>query len=549
MTDYQNMEDKMFTKKKNVLGTKLIVAYIAFLIQISVMAEEYNFVGARATGMAGANAASTHDASAQHHNPAAFGFMASEEEVTLEEIEPEDAESGEFEEMDNTGLGRRKFGWNLINGGVGVELGGDLGRYLETLADVVIDDFDSGNLQAPQNVNSLLALAGSLEGLDDKGNTFRVTANVGSSVRMGRYAFGVRGFSEFIGFVENVDTTNVGLDHANVAAFVGDITAAMNTDISAGNFNPAGTQLQILNSGQVSRVAAALGIAATDDEIQYIDQQLSLLVADDTLEVQDIESTVNVLENVAAAIGTANDIDNNTTTVVGRGFGLLEVPISYGHEINESLSLGITAKIMHGSVIGTRVHVFDEDNEEILDTAEETIEETLTFGIDLGILYRIPNFQFALVGHNLNKPSFDGIDDNITFNTQGGTQTQRLVIDDVEIDPQVTIGAAFVPNERFTFEINYEILETGTLIASKDIQYVSAGLEFDTKVLAIRVGAYKNLADDDIDDPVITAGIGFNAWLMRIDLGGAVSVGDTVEYDGNDYPQVARAHAGISIDF
>ena len=519
-------------KKNYVLKFVVMVVLGIALFQVDADAEEFNFVGARANGMGGANAVSTHDASAQYHNPAAFGFMSRETET---------------EDIENTGLGRRKWGWSLLNGGIGAEIGGELGRYLGNLADINLDLLEDNDLNDPQNVRSLVELAGSINGLDDPGNDIRVTTNAGSSIRIGRFAIGVRGFGEFVGNVEQLDTTNLGLDHANIADLVGEIDDA----ITAANFDANGYQFQFLNNDQQMRLTNALG-ANSGNAVKFIDKNLSDLLADDSLEAIDIESTVSILEDIADDIGNpTSNIDNNLTTVIGRGFSLAEIPISYGHAINDNLSLGITGKLMHGSVIGTRISVFDDDNEDFLEDIDDQTEETLTFGIDVGVLYRIPNFQFAVVGHNLNKPSFDGFTQNVTFTTQGGqTQTSLLVVKDVDIDPQITLGAAFVPSERFTLEINYDALETGTLAPNRDIQNLSAGVELDLKLLALRAGVYKNLAaNDGLDDPVVTAGIGFNAWLLRIDAGGAASIGDTVEYDGTDYPQVARAYVGISMDF
>ena len=57
-------------------------------------------------------------------------------------------------------------------------------------------------------------------------------------------------------------------------------------------------------------------------------------------------------------------------------------------------------------------------------------------------------FQFALVGHNLNRPTFDGYTDTISLN---GNPVQ-VQVPEVKVDPQVTLGLAFVPSRRLTLE-------------------------------------------------------------------------------------------------
>jgi len=48
---------------------------------------------------------------------------------------------------------------------------------------------------------------------------------------------------------------------------------------------------------------------------------------------------------------------------------------------------------------------------------------------------------------------------------------------------------------------------------------------------------------------VATAGLGIIVLGVRVDVGGAYSLGDKAEYDGNDIPTVARLHAGFSLDY
>ncbi len=48
---------------------------------------------------------------------------------------------------------------------------------------------------------------------------------------------------------------------------------------------------------------------------------------------------------------------------------------------------------------------------------------------------------------------------------------------------------------------------------------------------------------------VLTGGLGLILWALSVDIGGAISINDTVNYDGTDYPRAARLHASVSLDF
>jgi hypothetical protein len=159
-------------------------------------------------------------------------------------------------------------------------------------------------------------------------------------------------------------------------------------------------------------------------------------------------------------------------------------------------------------------------------------------------MYRIPKWQFALTGHNLNRPVFDGYDQTLTIN--GAPQTVR--VPDVVLDPQITFGAAWRPLHRLTLATDLELLETGSLLNGYHVQRISLGSELDLPLLALRLGTYRNIAEEDLGW-VLTGGVGLNLWALALDLGAAISINDRVNYDGVDYPRTIRAHASISMDF
>jgi len=498
-------------------GMKLsstLVVLGAVALAGTVRSEQYAFTGSRASGMGGANAASTKDATAQWHNPAAFGFMGEEENDT-----------------DNNGLSDKDWGWNLIGFSAGYTMTEDMGHYLDILTDIDFENID--NASVPENVSHLVAMAAALSGVDGPGNALYVDSSVGSSMRIGSFGIGFRVFGEAAAWVNELDTANLGL-----AADVPSLNTELDTARGADGFNAGAYMPQYLDIG------ALTGANLSNDNAEYLDFKIGELLANGTLEQSDIDGASALLTDIVNATG-AGDLDDNLTSVVARGFAVAEIPVSYGHSFGDHLSVGVTAKAMFGKVLGTKVWVFDEDN---LDNAVEGVTdseaETLSFGLDVGVLYRINNFQFAAVGHNLNRPTFDGYTDTIMVNESA----EQIVVPDVEIDPQITLGAAFIPSKRLMLEVNYDMLETGTLLDGYDIQRLSVGGELDVWLLALRVGAYNNLAESS-QDWVATAGVGINIFGVRADVGGAYSLGDNAEYDGQEIPTEARLFASIGFDF
>lgn len=498
------------------------------LVSVSgASSEPYAFTGSRASEMGGANAASVNDTSAQWHNPAAFGFFA------RENASSNSVDNGQFSDKD--------FGVDLFTFGFGYALTEDMGRYLDILSDIDFAAFDSGTLSGnPDNVNALLAMAGVI-GSADSEDALYVDFNAGTGIRIGSLGIGFRVFGEGAAWT-SPDLDNLALnDYGSVNDFVDEIDAAASNE----GFSWDGSY--VLSDQQRDDLAASLGVANNSATIQYLDDQFGEALAAGTLTPSELVAAIDVFGNIVP--GGSGNIDDNTSAVIGRAFSLVEVPVSYGWAINDNLSIGATAKAMYGSVLGTKIWLFDENNEEVLDEASDHSESSLSFGLDLGALYRIDNFQFAVVGHNLNRPTFDGFTEEISYTITGGaTQTETITVPDVKIDPQVVLGAAWMPTKRLTLEASYDLLETGTILPGYDLQRLSFGGEVDVWVLAVRLGVYRNLAES-WQDWVATAGIGANILGVRADIGGAISLGEDVEYDGNDVPAEARLFAGIGLDF
>jgi hypothetical protein len=223
-----------------------------------------------------------------------------------------------------------------------------------------------------------------------------------------------------------------------------------------------------------------------------------------------------------------------------RGFGLAEIPLSYGWAIDDHWSIGGSLKLMIGRVVGAQVSVFKDGALESLQNAPDNSQTTVTWGLDLALAGRWQYIQAGIIGRNLNSPTFDGFTNN--FNGQ------PQVVDDEDVDPQFAIGVAFIPWTWLTVAVDADLTAGQASFNGYDTQRVGAGLEINPwNVLALRAGVYENIAEDDIG-PVLTVGAGLNLWAIRIDLAAAAST-ELTQVNGYDVPNEIRAALNVAADF
>lgn len=498
------------------MKTIMLGLTLGCLISSPAAALDTFMVGPRALGMAGANVASTSDTSAQYYNPAAFGFFGCRDG------------KGNKLACDNNNIGRKNWGMDL-SATAGYKMHDDFGTYLDDLANIDHDLLSTAGINTENDLRSLINLVRNLDGLDQPGNAVTANLNAGLGVRFGNFAIGGRAYAQANGQVLDIDETNLGISGGG----------NLNTQIESIALTGTLDGIQLFSPTQVDQLLSA-GLSAAAIE------RLDFLARSEGVTSTQIQGTTDLLAQLAnQSLTGGGALENNTTTVALRGFAVAEIPLSYGRALNDNWSVGANLKLMRGRVYGTEILVFDNDSGDVLAEAKENFEESNNLGLDVGIMGRYPMVNFGIVGRNLNAPSFDGFTKQILLPT-GALRT--LAVDSVTLDPQVTVGLAWIPIETLTLETNYDLTKNKTVFPGYDTQNLAFGLEWDAgRVLALRAGAYKNLAEKDIDW-VYTAGIGLNLWGARFDLAGAMSEQKT-SFDGDDVPNEAQLSAQLSLDF
>lgn len=394
---------------------------------------------------------------------------------------------------------------------------------LDDLSKIDINELGTNDIQNEADLQNLTKAAEFISRLDDAGNAITFDGNAGTAVRVNNFAIGVRGMTQVSARVATIDTANLGLE-VNMAA--------LNADIVGVTLTGDDGLTSLFNATQQIQLAAAGFSAAAIQQMDFAARQAGVSTG-----ATELQQAVDFLGSVATATtGSTGGIENNTTSAILEGFGVYEIPISYARALNENISIGGNLKIMKGRVYGTTLRVFQKDSGDIIAEADENYKETTTFGLDLGLLAKLGKLNLGLVGRNLNSPKFDGL-------TANGT-----VFKDVDLDPQVTAGVAYMPWNGLTLECDYDITKNETALPGYETKNLAFGAEWMfVRILSLRAGMYKNTEASNIGW-VYTAGLGVNLPWSRLELAGAMS-SDSSDFDGEDIPEETRLTAQLSIGF
>ena len=461
----------------NVIAATLLA--LALTPAFAARAEEWSFVGSRYQAMGGAGVALVDDNHASYWNPGALAFDGVSQGVEL------------------------PFS-------VSAETLGNILADADSIADFISDNtlasvitkVGNGDALTLAEVQDLLDLtATKLPTLGDDGEGFLALPELGLTMRRGRLAVTVKGSGSLA-----VDPV---LDLSNLS-FSGDLASALDrvTDVVAAGGDRSLDFTNALDSQSLSDAINA-GFAAWDQ-----DQAEELVLQAELAGLNTSSTTIrSLITDIAGATGglTAADLSANGSGAFVRGLITQEVGIAYAHPVfRDRLGIGANVRYLRG--ISTSKFIRYDDIESGRDLVDELTDLSNTetsdqVAVDIGVLLRLNDrLRFGVVGRNLTSPSFA---------VDGG--------DDYTLDPQVRAGFALnlAPGLVMAADIDITENETDALSGVKS-QLLSVGTEYVLGLgeghLALRAGAFTNLAGELRDSLTVTAGVGFRIWRLQLDL-------------------------------
>ncbi|MDX4068120.1 conjugal transfer protein TraF [Aliarcobacter skirrowii] len=264
-----------------------------------------------------------------------------------------------------------------------------------------------------------------------------------------------------------------------------------------------------------------------------VDQQYNRLIFKNGGSYYELKS-----DNTVAGSNQANYENSSLIYAMDEGIGntgvqldalaVIEIPVAYGHAFGTDFGdiyLGGAFKLMKGTTYSS-FHSFSSDKN-ISDDFDKNKKDSTTVGLDLGVAYN-PSFDedltLALVGKNLNSPSFDRINGEF------------------KLDPMVRAGAAYkISFVELAFDV--DLTENESINGMKS-RYVGGGASFDLFILDLNAGVMKNLSSNDDSGLIYTAGVS----MGPVELSAQMASKST-HIDGTKLPKQASVNLAIAFSW
>ncbi len=494
---------------------------------VAAHAAEAQVVGPRALAMGGVGVACSEDYVAQYYNPAAFGFFGQKNP------------DGSRSPSDNADLERKDWGVGL-DALASYTITPSLGTYLNTVLQADVSKLNTLG-QAGANDAQILADAvkvlAAVSEFNPQQDYLVAEANAGMGIRIGHFGLGTRFSASASGTITDLDTSHLGISLTGFAS-VAEALSNIQTNLAPG-YMP-----QTLTAAQVQQLTTTLGTDKNGNPVAPAEVTAAINNIDSALTTAGlsgaaVQGVVDQFGNVVSGSAANRLLTDNTTKLQLMGIALAEVPVTYGVAFDEHWSIGGSVKYMVGRVYGSQISLLNVKNEDVaqaLRDARQDYAQSSNIGVDLGIEAHFPLVQLGLTGRNLNGPNF------------AGPTVQGVKFHDINVDPSVTAGVAFIPFTTVTLAADVDLTQDTTVDNFQKYQHAGLGFEWNAlHVLALRAGLSKNIAESQ-SNYLYSAGLGLNLYLLRIDLAAQMST-ETVDYDGSKYPENGAVSLAIATDW
>ena len=452
--------------QKRILFRALLGLLALAMLAPRAAAEDWQIIGSRYQAMGGAGVATVNDSNAAHWNPGALAF-ADHYEVEL------------------------PVNLTVLTAGDAIRDADEIIEFIQANSfDAVLTKIQTGGVLTPAELQDTLSVAENLLELGNSNEGFVTDFDAGFRLYRQGMVLTMRTAGSF-GLDPELDLGGFSFsDGLTAAAQVANVVGS-GTDRTGQFTNPS-------SQGLADLIAA--GFAWTPDQAEELVFQSELAGLDTSSPtIQDL------LSNVAGSTGglTARDLAQSLTGVTTNALMTAEVGLGYGVPLfGERLGIGGNLRMIQG-ITYTRFLQFDDiqSSEDLIDDLLDSNNRATSqqAALDLGVLLRPTRWlRIGAVGRNLNGLSFD-------LDGPG----------EVVVDPQVRAGIAVYPVPFWVIAADVDITENAsTTLVGRTSRMLSLGTELLLPLwrsgLALRAGAYKNLASDE-NVITLTAGLGLRA--------------------------------------
>lgn len=247
------------------------------------------------------------------------------------------------------------------------------------------------------------------------------------------------------------------------------------------------------------------------------------------------------LVHVSPTGGPATGIRFNTSGLNSIGLEARELRVGYSYGLyGRTLLLGTAVRYIRGRTYYNHTSIFDvgQDNlgSTIIDSLKENTKNTNAFTFDVGVMFNVlSTVRVGVVAAALTEPKFDVKQSTTNPSVLGAPAF-------VQLPRTVRAGAAVTPISALTVAVDYDLLASNTLIPGGKSRQLSAGVEINLPILAIRAGTWR---DFEAIDPHWSYSAGFGLKLMVLSINAAVMLS---EQGGLNLKSPARRDLGAAID-